>query len=382
MVYPYKTVPVFLFTLIFIVVQTFLVLFVSPIYATEDNHEEWNILLDPVSEAKSETGVVVMPLPFSNPTIGTGLGAAVMYLYPVGENAPPSFTALGGLYTDTDTWGIGITQKTYLNNDKYRVNGTLVYYDAKVKFFGVGNDPGSSGNSIQLNQVGYVFVPEVLMDIGGHFLVGPRYRLLQMDTSSPDPPSSVVPPDETDQIITSSGLGLVIDYDSRDNQFYPYGGAFFDFVSMFNDDSLGSDLDYQTYMVNYNIYSDIGEDLILAFQVAGCATGGDVPYYDLCLFGSKNILRGYVGGQYRDKTMLATQAEFRWKFYEKWGAVGFAGVGEVQPSIGDYNTDDLLPSYGAGLRFMASADHRVNLSIDYARGKDSDAWYFRIGEAF
>ena len=62
--------------------------------------------------------------------------------------------------------------------------------------------------------------------------------------------------------------------------------------------------------------------------------------------------------------------------------VVFAGVGQIGPSLGDMSTDHLLPSYGAGIRFMASDEQRINLGIDYARGKDSSAWYFRIVEAF
>ena len=62
--------------------------------------------------------------------------------------------------------------------------------------------------------------------------------------------------------------------------------------------------------------------------------------------------------------------------------VAFAGIGQVAPSISDMNSDDLLPSYGMGIRFRISEEQRINLSIDYARGRDSDAWYFRIGEAF
>lgn len=50
--------------------------------------------------------------------------------------------------------------------------------------------------------------------------------------------------------------------------------------------------------------------------------------------------------------------------------------------VGDIDFDDLLPSYGVGIRYMASEEQRVNPGIDYARGDDSDAWCFRIGEAF
>ena len=122
--------------------------------------------------------------------------------------------------------------------------------------------------------------------------------------------------------------------------------------------------------------------MVFAFQAAGCYTDGDVPYYDLCLFGGHNILRGYVGGQYRDRTLLATQLEYRWQFYKAFGMVLFGGIGEVAPSLGDYTSDNILPSYGAGARYMIDDKRGMNLSVDYAVGKDSDAVYFRIGEAF
>lgn len=111
--------------------------------------------------------------------------------------------------------------------------------------------------------------------------------------------------------------------------------------------------------------------------------GGDAPYYDLCMFGGESdAIRGYVGGQYRDDVSLTTQVEYRWRFYKKFGLVAFAGIGEVAPELGEMNTENILPSVGAGIRYRASEEQRVNLSIDYAVGKDSDAWYFRIGEAF
>jgi hypothetical protein len=76
------------------------------------------------------------------------------------------------------------------------------------------------------------------------------------------------------------------------------------------------------------------------------------------------------------------EAEFRWRFWKRFGMVAFAGVGEVAESVSDFNTEDLLPSAGLGLRFMLSEDHRLNLSVDWARGQDSDAWYFYVGGSF
>ena len=47
-----------------------------------------------------------------------------------------------------------------------------------------------------------------------------------------------------------------------------------------------------------------------------------------------------------------------------------------------YHLDDLLPSAGLGLRFKLSKTTDFNLSVDYAVGKDSDEWYFYVGESF
>jgi outer membrane translocation and assembly module TamA len=80
--------------------------------------------------------------------------------------------------------------------------------------------------------------------------------------------------------------------------------------------------------------------------------------------------------------MATVQAEYRWKFAKKWGAVAFAGFGEVAPSWSDFTFEDALPSAGVGLRFKISKTTGLNLSVDYAVGKDSDAWYFYVGESF
>jgi hypothetical protein len=57
-------------------------------------------------------------------------------------------------------------------------------------------------------------------------------------------------------------------------------------------------------------------------------------------------------------------------------------VGKVGRDLQGFGTKDLLPSVGAGLRFLTSEKERVNTSVDYARGREGDAIYFYIGETF
>ena len=200
-------------------------------------------------EEKKEKAIdyVVMPIPIVNPTIGNGLGVAAMLLYKVHESAPTSNTTAGGIYTDTDSWAVGIHQTTYLKEDKYRANGTFGYFNFNLKFYGIGNETGDKERSIPISQDGYLFKPEFLRRFRENFHLGARYRLIDITTSFDAEdivdPALEIPKSELE--VVSSGLGPVLDFDTRDNHYNPYGGTFFNFALNFADDAFGSDFDYQ-----------------------------------------------------------------------------------------------------------------------------------------
>jgi outer membrane translocation and assembly module TamA len=83
--------------------------------------------------------------------------------------------------------------------------------------------------------------------------------------------------------------------------------------------------------------------------------------------------------------MIAGQAEYRWRFYKKWGAVAFAGIGSIWGNDNEREAFErkLLPSVGTGLRYMISPEKRINLRLDYAVGVDGNqGLYFGVMEAF
>lgn len=155
--------------------------------------------------------------------------------------------------------------------------------------------------------------------------------------------------------------------DTRDNQLNAFKGSLFDLTWSFADGAVGSDFEFQSVNSSFSWFKQVRERQVFATQIYACATPGEAPFYALCKFGQDNVLRGYVGGRYRDETMLAGQLGYRWRFYKRFGGVVFGGVGQVGESLGDYNTDDLLPSGGVGLRFLLSEENRLNLSVDYAK---------------
>jgi hypothetical protein len=74
--------------------------------------------------------------------------------------------------------------------------------------------------------------------------------------------------------------------------------------------------------------------------------------------------------------------ELRHRLKGRFGVAAFAGVGGIAPSFGDLGDSKILPAVGAGVRWQASKETPINLRIDVAVGKDSNAFYVSVGEAF
>jgi hypothetical protein len=345
-----------------------------------------DIGIDPskeIAEARIFEDVVIAPIPISNPTVGSGLAVVVMPFYHLGPDSPLSNTALAAGITSSGTWGVGAAQSTRLAGDKLRLDGFLGYVDLRYRFYGTGASAGQDGTSVPVVQKALAFAPELLLHVAQRTFVGVRYRGVRVETalesgSLPPAIAAVLPNSIT---VVSSGFGPRATFDTRDNDMSPSTGILADFRANFADKSFGSDFDYQTYELSGNTYRRTGPG-VLALRAFACQASGSTPLFDLCLFGSGGDLRGYEAGRYRDRAMLAAQAEYRFPLAGRFGAVVFGGWGKVARSFGDMDDEPDLPSIGAGLRWLASEKARVNLSVDVARGRDDTSVYVYVKESF
>ena len=224
--------------------------------------------------------------------------------------------------------------------------------------------------------------------------IGPRFAYLDLHTTLP----SVEVVDITIPSVQLKGvdsqLGPSAVFDSRNSEYGPSRGVYATAQWMFAEPWLGSTFQYDKATIAANAYFRIGPTSVLAARASACAVSKGAPFYDLCLYGSSNDLRGYSTGQYRDPRSATAQVELRQHLFWRFGAVLFGGVGGIAPgpnSFGkdfnagkDYNIGKsaFLPAGGVGLRFMAARQYKLNMAVDYAVGKDSNALYIRLGEAF
>jgi hypothetical protein len=120
----------------------------------------------------------------------------------------------------------------------------------------------------------------------------------------------------------------------------------------------------------------------LAAEGAGCDSSDGAPFFGLCYFGAKNVLRGYTAGRYLERWMLGTQAKARWRFANRWIASGFLGVADVQPAYPRQADTEWLPAGGVGLQWVAALENMITVRVEYAWGTDgAHAFYVSIGQA-
>ena len=237
-------------------------------------------------------------------------------------------------------------------------------------------DDTETDDSVNWFVVGDFYMADISRRIAGSWYAGMFGRYVAInDEISPDE----TPGELDNQADTRSvGLGVDVEYDSRDKPLNSYSGRMFEVSALFNEESFGSTGNYESYNIRYRSYHAMSQSLVMAWEARACKRAGIAPLWDSC----RVHLRGFAATDFLGRSSASAQVEARWRFNKKWGAVAFVGGGDIRQSYIESAENNLIPSYGIGLRWMVLASQRINARLDYARSRDSDAIYLSFGEAF
>jgi len=325
---------------------------------------------------------LVVPMPVSSPATGPG-GALVGAMFFKLDDSKPSTVGLGAFYLSNGSWGGGLLGNFAFDQDRYLAKGMLGYADINYDFFGVGQF--ASDTPVHLNQTGSMVKAQGQGRVADNLYLGVSFRYLNLVTTFTNPVhagdilgDAFPVPKLVNKVYT---LSLVLTYDSRDRSFSPTSGQLIDAEFAASGRNFISTSSYFKTTADYDRYDSLSDDLVLASRLSFCDAGGQVPIFDLCMFGANNDLRGYAVGRYQDHALIAGQTELRWHAFWRIGFVAFAGAGTVGPSINGF--DKALASAGGGIRFLASKDYGVNVGVDGAVNRDGEwSYYIQVGEAF
>jgi len=327
----------------------------------------------------------VLPGPFYNPEMGLGLGAAAIGLYKPANAAKDtqlSTLNLRGFITTKGAFGIVVDNETFFADDRYRFFFSGGAVNMPTAYWGIGYDHAvNDANREKYTRREFFLEPRFQVRLLPYTYAGAGFALQNtLATSLERGAASAIATDPSGPNVFSSGVSLHLSYDSRDFLPNPYKGQAAVADATIYRRALGSNNDFETLKWSYDTYFRMRERDVLAFDVFGRFSWGDVPWNMLPVLGEDDRMRGYFIGQYRDRNMLTTQVEYRWHIAGRHGMVFWGGAGAIAPKPGDLFSATWLPTAGVGYRFEFKP--RVNVRFDVGFGRQTRGVYFQINEAF
>lgn len=181
-----------------------------------------------------------------------------------------------------------------------------------------------------------------------------------------------------------TGLGALIQYDSRDLVFNASHGIYFLLREVYYPRVMSTNHgDIFTTTLQFSTYRPLWQGAVLAYDFFSefSLSKKDIPWQlrqEICP--NDDRMRGYYMGSYTDDNQLCTQVELRQAIVGRLGAVAFGGVGTIFHDPSEIYGRQILPNYGVGLRYELK--HRNNIRIDFGMGRGCRGVVFNIGEAF
>ncbi len=340
-------------------------------------------------------GILPVPIIITEPTVDNGLGVAGLYFHDphstklpweddgapssgahLEEEPPPGISGIAGAVTGNESWAVAGFHEGNWFNDGLRVRGVAGHASLNLAFYGDNANSEDDGVGYQVS--GTFFQANPRLRIGKiPFFLGPAFQMLDYDLSFNNAANDSLPEFKGDA--TDLGLGVILQYDSRDNTLTPNRGYDTRVLYRRHDGALGSDFDYHRIEANNRAYWQLDDDATwyLAWRVSGTYTD-DAPFFLQPFID----LRGIRAVRYQDNVLLQTDAEIRWQFHPRWSVLGFVGMGQVGDSVGDMFDSTIRPAGGGGLRYLLAREFGLHVGFDVAQGPEETIFYVQVGHAW
>ena len=352
----------------------------------------WNSLYSLNEEEKEQKKVqqkkgrvVFLPVVFFSPETSFAVGAAGMYTFYTSKGqakSRPSNVHALLYYTLNKQYWFEVAPDVYLKNDEYHVFGTANYTKYLDKFWGIGNATQADDEEKYVSLISRLKVT-VLKRVVSQLSAGLSFEYEHNKIAEVEEGGLL----ETGNIIgseqgTSSGIGTLFQWDSRDNIFSSSTGYYCQFSAKFFMPALGSSYKFNMYNIDFRKYVPLFSSHVFAFQGYINIITGSPPFQMLSRLGGQDLMRGFYRGRYRDKNMVVVQMEYRLPVWWRFGLVGFVGVGDVTDNMAYFSVDTLKTCVGLGIRFRISPEEKMNVRLDIGFSKEYTGVYFSLNEAF
>lgn len=383
----------------------------KPTFAQDGNSQFFD-LLDGRFDASgylSENAYGFLPVPIiiTDPAVEGGLGMVGLFFHETEEekekrlkamqsaeeNAfqhllPPSVSAVAVAGTGNDSWFAGGGHFGFFNQGKIRYMGGGGYGDVNLNFYGSGAI--ELEKPVEINTQATAIIQTLSFKLAdSSFFLGVSQRFINAEIK-PTALGSIgenLPPDLADQIedvltqqVTTSGLGLNLEFDTRDNLFSPTHGYRYTLEYLWYRDFIGSDIEYDLAKFRgLNYWKPLQQwRIALRLESEYAKTDELLPPFATPMIN----LRGIPAMRYQGKFVGVAETEITWEVDSRWRILGFTGAGRAVDKPSDFSDAPSRVTKGTGFRYLVARRYGFEMGLDYAWGPEDEVWYITAGTAW
>ena len=314
-----------------------------------------------------------------NTSLGIGLLAAGLYRLDRTDSVTvPSDVSVFANVSVSGFYALGVTGNTIFAHNRQRVNYTVMFSSAPRSLWGIGYDAGRYNPESTYSEKHYLVEASYLHEVLPRTYVG---GIVSFEHTRGVKFSDQAYLYGQKRSYTATGIGLIVEYDSRDFIPNPYRGVYVSFQERFFPKGLGN-CERSLWRTTFtaDAYRRVWKGGILAADLYAVFNSEGTPWPMLARLGGNQRMRGYYQGRYTDNDMITLQVELRQRIWRRIGCTVWGGAGNVFSSLDRFDWSHTLPNYGVGLRWELKK--RVNVRLDYGFGKKTSGFLLSINEAF
>lgn len=320
--------------------------------------------------ATKKFDISVVGAPTYSSTTGLGLGVMAAGLYRVDRTnlqVPPSTISLFARATLKGIYNVGIEGINIFKDNSDRIAYRVAFVSQPTMFWGLGYDAAISNTPIKYTSNSEQVELSYYHRLYRNLYIGTKLNFDYIYTRKRD--RELVAPliggGKNESLTT--GLSLLLEYDSRDFIPNPYRGVYISVQGMIRPKAL-SNMESSSWRITgtASYYQRLWRGGLLAMDLYVESNSSGTPWQLYARMGSKYRMRGYYEGRFTDRNMVTAQAELRQRVWRRIGVAVWGGAGNCFSSWDNYQWSHTLPNYGIGVRWEFKK--RVNVRFDYGFG--------------
>ena len=321
--------------------------------------------------------------PSYSKTTKLGLGILGSGLYRIDRTDTLTAPSDISIYANVATSGfysIGVTGNTIFRGSRRRMYYDLSFTSAPRDLWGVGYQAGREDRPAEIVEQRYAVQVHFQQQLFAQMYAGVLLDFNYKRGRDFDETSERYIGNQRHHY-TATGVGVSLEYDSRDFIPNPSRGVYVSLQEIMYGKGLGNCAKtlWRT-IAQFDFYKQLWKSGLIAFDLYSEFNSAGTPWTMLARLGGEERMRGYYEGQYTDRNLITCQVELRQHLWRRFGCVVWGGAGNVFPTLSRFRWRETLPNYGVGLRWELK--RRVNVRMDYGFGRSTGGFLLSINEAF